>query len=219
MGKDIFEEIIGQEIYVDFQKKDAAENILYAWEFYGMELTEAVDMVFTLDMSTTAFAGCTYGSASDTLYVSFTEEGPLPAAAQLYLRVSEYFDDSDAMNLYRYSEDGSLALLASAVGPENGYISTKLETREKLIITTQTLKEVAVTDETSEDDDTAMPEDQALNLADTSEFEKPEEESDSQSGLSPVMILLAVLVVLMFAGAVAEIIYTTVKRRKGRNHD
>ena len=38
-GKDALESIKGKDDFVDFQKRDDADTILYAWEFAGKDVT------------------------------------------------------------------------------------------------------------------------------------------------------------------------------------
>jgi hypothetical protein len=207
MGKEVLELILGQEAYADFQKKDDAENILYAWEFYGMDLTAAEDLIFTADISTTPFSGCDYGAAGDSVYVSFTDAGALPGPATFYLRVSDYLA-ADTLNVYAY-EDGAVQPISLGAAVENGYLSVTLDTRQSLILTTQTLESAP------EITEAALEEEETVSAISALESAEPEETEDAENEnhLSPVMWLLIMVAALLLGGAVVEIVYSNLNHK------
>jgi hypothetical protein len=207
MGKEVLELILGQEVYADFQKKDDAENILYAWEFYGMDLTAAEDLIFTADISTTPFSGCDYGTAGDSVYVSFTDAGALPGPATFYLRVSDYLA-ADTLNVYAY-EDGAVQPISLGAAVENGYLSVTLDTRQSLILTTQTLESAP------EITEAALEEEETVSAISALESAEPEETEDAENEnhLSPVMWLLIMVAALLLGGAVVEIVYSNLNHK------
>lgn len=141
MGKEYLEKIMGQEAYVDFQMKDTAGTVLYAWEFYGKEIEKAEDIDYTIESSTNAFQGCSYATASDSLYLSFAHDGELPASASVFMKADSLFSDDQALNLYLYDDTAdTVTLVQEKLTCENGYVTMKLEHCSKYILTAQTLE-------------------------------------------------------------------------------
>lgn len=189
-GKEQFEEIKGQEAYVDFQLKDQAGTVLYAWEFYGKDLTSTEDIDLFIESSTNAFDGCSYGSSSDSLYLALAHKEKLPGKASVFMRVNEQFSDEQALNLYAYNEeDDTVTLIEEGLKIENGYVTMNLEDGGNYILTTQTL-ENTVPDE------------------DTDESDQEEPVSDSRG-----WVVVVVVVVIVAAAACAG--FVVVKKKKG----
>lgn len=150
IGKEQLETIMGQEAYVDFQMKDDSGTVLYAWEFYGMDIQEAFDMDYTIESSTNAFEGCSYGTGSDSLYLHFNHEGKFPAKASIYMQVSEYFSDNQQLRLYLYDEtEDTVTLVQENFICENGYVTLELDQGSNYIITTDTFETTQPEDETT----------------------------------------------------------------------
>ena len=126
IGKEQLESILGQKAYVDFQKKDEAGTVLYAWEFCGTDLKKAENVDLSVEISNTPFANCGYGTSSDSLYLSFGQNGELPGTGSLYIRVLDQFSDGRKLNLYSY-EDDQIKLLAENLTVENGYVTLTLD--------------------------------------------------------------------------------------------
>lgn len=137
MGKEELESIRGKEMYVDFQMKDAAETVLYTWEFYGKDLKEAKDLDMSVDIGTDALEECGYGTASDSLYLAFGHEGALPGTASMYIRVAESFSDDQVLNLYQYDPEKGIALMQEGLTVKNGYVMLTMEHCSDYILTTE----------------------------------------------------------------------------------
>ena len=138
-GKDQLAAIMGQEAYVDFQKKDDAGTVLYAWEFYGKDLIAAEDMNYGITTSTTAFEGCKYGSSTDSLYMAFAQEGGFPGKASIFIKVNDQFSDDKELNLYRYLANGNAETVTEGLKIENGYVTMELDQGGNYILTTHKL--------------------------------------------------------------------------------
>jgi hypothetical protein len=136
MGKTELSDIKGKEAYVDFQKKDTAGTVLYSWEFYGTDVKSAEDMDLTIDMGNTPFEDCKYGSSSNSLYLAFSHKGELPGTAVINVKVAEWFDDSEQLNLYRY-EDGEVTLEEENLKIVNGYVEFETDETSDYILTTE----------------------------------------------------------------------------------
>lgn len=123
MGKDALEKIMGKKEYVDFQKKDETDTVLYAWEFLGTDLKEARNMNLNLEFSRKAFEGCKYGSENNSVYVKRSDEEALPGKASTFIRVTDWFKDSDKLYLYSFNDDDGVKMMESDLSVENGYVS------------------------------------------------------------------------------------------------
>ncbi len=210
-GKEQFEQIMGDERqYVDFQLKDDAENVIYAWEFWGKDVERAEDMVFTIEESREAFEGCSYGSPANSLYLTFAEEGEFVGRTSIFYRVSEYFSNG-VLYLYRYNpEDDSIELVAEELTISNGYVTLPLTEGGSFILTTEELMDAP---EGMEEEIEQQPEELDVDaLAET----EPEESTDENAGLS-TGALVAIIIVIA-AAAAAVIIFLAVRAvRKKKN--
>lgn len=124
-GKSELESIKGEEQYVDFQKKDEAETILYAWEFFGKDVNEPRDMDLNLMFSRTPFDGCKYGTETDSVYIQRGDAEALPGEASTYIRVTDWFSDSDKLFLYSFNEEDGVNLIEEDLAVTNGYVTSK----------------------------------------------------------------------------------------------
>lgn len=192
MGMDVFNEILGQQKYVNFQRKDGAENILYAWEFCGEDLTVAEDLVLTLNMGS---------PEQGKLYISFTEDGELPTEAQLYIRVTEHFTGSESLKLYAAQGE---ELLQEDIAVENGYVSLRLSQREDLILTARELEQKETAPADTEPTVPAATEDTPA--------EEPRKDFPTAAVIAAVAGVLALAVV-------GDIVYISIKKRKAGNDD
>ncbi len=141
MGKEEMKSVLGKEMYVDFQMKDEAETILYTWEFYGMDLERAEDMDMAIDVGASPLEGCAYGTAADSLYLSFAHDGQLPGKASAYIRVAESFADGESLNYYCYNPEEGIELMAEGLPVENGYVALPMEHCSDYILTTEKWEE------------------------------------------------------------------------------
>lgn len=123
-GKDALEEIKGSKDYVDFQKKDEADTILYAWEFIGTDVNDARDMDLNLSFSTKAFEGCSYGTEKDSLYIKRGDAEALPGEASTSMMVSDWFSGKDPLYLYSFDGEEGVSLLEEDLVLENGYVTS-----------------------------------------------------------------------------------------------
>ena len=138
-GKDALESIKGKDGFVDFQKKDDADTILYAWEFAGKDVTDPRDMDLNLEFSQEAFKGCKYGSKSDSLYIQRGDKEALPGKAGTYIRVADWFKDSDKLYLYSFDKENGARVIEDELSVENGYVtcSTMYGEADKYILSTE----------------------------------------------------------------------------------
>ena len=138
-GKDALESIKGKDDFVDFQKRDDADTILYAWEFAGKDVTEPRDMDLNLEFSREAFKGCKYGSKSDSLYIQRGDKEALPGKASTYIRVADWFKDSDKLYLYSFDKENGARAIEDELSVENGYVtcSTMYGEADKYILSTE----------------------------------------------------------------------------------
>lgn len=194
-GSEQFAQIKDQEMYADFQKKDSAGTVLYAWEFYGKTLTSTDDMNLNIESGTTAFEGCSYGSASDSLYLAFAREGAFNGPASIYIKADTPFSADQSLNLYQYNEESdTVTLLASDLKIENGYVTLELSQGGKYILSTETLENVETTD-----------------VEETAETSAVEEVSRDKSRTSaPVAVIIVIIVAA--AAVVCGFFY---KKKKG----
>lgn len=193
-GSEQFAQIKDQEMYADFQKKDSAGTVLYAWEFYGKTLTSTDDMNLNIESGMTAFEGCSYGSASDSLYLAFAQEGAFNGPASIYIKTDTPFSADQSLNLYQYNEeDDTVTLLASDLKIENGYVTLELSQGGKYILSSETFENVETTD-----------------VEETAETSAVEEVSQDESrSLAPVVI------VVVIAAAAAVCGFFFYKKKKG----
>ena len=210
-GKDQFEEIIGRDdCYVDFQMLDAAETVLYAWEFCGSDVTAAENMIFTIDSSTTAFEDCSYGSSSDSVYLSFAQEGDFVGNTTVFMKVDKYFADDGILNLYKYdAENDEVTLLQEGLENESGYVTMELAADEggELILTKKTLETVKAAAEGAEEDE------------DLSVDEVTNTESETTAASSYKGAITAVIVIIIIAVVIILCALLLRKRKKGSPED
>jgi len=190
-GKTQFAQIIGQEsCYVDFQMKDASDTVLYAWEFCGADVTVAEDMIFSIESSTDAFEGCSYGSSTDTLYLAFDQEGDFVGNTSVFMQVDAYFSEDDLLNLYQYdAEADEVMLLQEGLELASGYVTMELAADEggQLILTTQTLENIVTEDAGSEEDE-ELSVDEVTDTGAT---------SSSHKGVTAAVILIIIILVIL----------------------
>ena len=138
-GKDALESIKGKDAFIDFQKKDDADTILYAWEFAGKDVTDPRDMDLNLEFSQEAFKDCKYGSKSDSLYIQRGDKEALPGKASTYIRVADWFKDSDKLYLYSFDKENGARAIEDELSVENGYVtcSTMYGEADKYILSTE----------------------------------------------------------------------------------
>lgn len=138
-GKDALEGIKGKDAFVDFQKKDDADTILYTWEFAGKDVTDPRDMDLNLEFSREAFEGCEYGSKSDSLYIQRGDKEALPGKASTSIRVADWFRDSDELYLYSFDQENGARVIEDGLNVENGYVtcSTMYGEADKYILSTE----------------------------------------------------------------------------------
>lgn len=183
MGSDYLEAIKGKEKeYVDFQEKDDAGNILYAWEFLGTDVKNVFDMDFSVTSSKTAFDGCKLFRDVQALYLRFAHDGKLPGKAKVFIKVPEDMKNGSKWYLYHYdSKKETAEELAKELVVENGYITIELDECYDCVLSEKEIsaKEEKVTTTTNEVKD------------------EPEEIS---SNSSMIYVIVAVIVVLA-AGA------------------
>lgn len=192
-GKDQLAAVMGQEAYVDFQKKDDAGTVLYAWEFYGKDLIAAEDMNYGITTSTTAFEGCEYGSSADSLYMAFAQEGGFPGKASIFVKVNDQFSDDKELNLYRYLANGNAEMVTEGLKIENGYVTMELDQGGNYILTTQKLVEKNHVEDTG----SATAETTSLD--------------HSKKGVNPAVIVVIVIIVIVVIVAILLVL----KKNKG----
>ena len=192
-GKDQLAAVMGQEAYVDFQKKDDAGTVLYAWEFYGKDLIAAEDMNYGITTSTTAFEGCEYGSSADSLYMAFAQEGGFPGKASVFVKVNDQFSDDKELNLYRYLANGNAEMVTEGLKIENGYVTMELDQGGNYILTTQKLVEKNHVEDTG----SATAEMTSLD--------------HSKNGVNPAVIVVVIIVVVIVIAAILLVL----KKKKG----
>ena len=203
-GKDVFDYILGKDIYADFRKTNEAGNVVYTFEFYGKDLSgDQRDINLNLETSTTPFEGCTYGNSSNSLYVTFAETGTLPAGASTYLNVGNAFSNGDTLYLYAYN-NGNLTLLQDNIKVSNGYASFELISRRDLILSTEKW-------------DTAADEENTMDQPKTEEADEESEASgqttvteENQKMNFPVGALVGIIAAIA-AGAGAAVYFVRKK--------
>ena len=126
-GADDLAAIQGKQEYVDFQQKDEAGNIVYAWEFLGTDIKNVFDMDFGIQTGTEPFDGCDIFDGQQALYLSFAHDGELPGKASVFLKVPAEMEDGSQWYLYYYDEKtGGAEKVAEALTVENGYVTLEL---------------------------------------------------------------------------------------------
>lgn len=164
MGSNYLEAVKGKAEYVDFQKKDDAGNILYAWEFLGTDVKDVFDMDFSVAASEKAFEGCKLFKDGQALYLQFSHEGKLPGKAKIFVKAPENMSEGSEWYLYHYdSKKDTAEELAKKLKVENGYIAIELEECYDCVLSE---KEIIVKDEKSE---TAKAEDNGVAEEEVSE--------------------------------------------------
>lgn len=192
-GKDQLAAVMGQEAYVDFQKKDDTGTVLYAWEFYGKDLNAAEDMNYGITTSTTAFEGCEYGSSADSLYMAFAQEGGFPGKASVFVKVNDQFSDDKELSLYRYLANGNAEMVTEGLKIENGYVTMELDQGGNYILTTQKLVEK------NHVEDTGSATAETISL------------DHSKKGVNPAAIVVVIIVVVIVIAAILLVL----KKKKG----
>lgn len=148
MGADYLEAIQGKEEYVDFQEKDDAGNILYAWEFFGTDIKSVFDMDFSVTSGKTAFEGCKLFRDAQALYLQFAHDGKLPGKAKIFIKVPEDMANGSKWFLYHYdSKKKEAEEIAKELVVENGYITMELEECYDCVLSD---KELSTKEETTE---------------------------------------------------------------------
>lgn len=126
-GADYLAAIQGKQEYVDFQQKDEAGNIVYAWEFLGTDIKNVFDMDFGILTGAEPFEGCDFFDGQQALYLSFAHDGELPGKASVFLKVPAEMEDGSQWYLYYYDErTGGAEKVAEALTVENGYVTLEL---------------------------------------------------------------------------------------------
>ncbi len=215
-GKEQFETIMGDESqYVDFQLKDDAGNVIYAWEFWGSDVERAEDMVLTFESSRDAFEDCSYGSSSDSLYLDFAEEGEFVGKTTISDRVSDYFSNGDVLNLYRYNpEDDTIESVAEELAIDSGYVNMELEEGGQYILSTEEL----LAEPEEEEEVLEEPEEPTV----TDEVIEPEEAEaavEEHTGLSAGAIAAIVIIAAAVAALIIFLAIRAVRKRKSGDND
>lgn len=195
MGADYLTAIQGKEEYVDFQSKDEAGNILYAWEFYGMDVKNAFDMDFGISTRTEPFAGCDLFDGQQAFYIAFSHEGELPGKASVFLQVPAEMENGSQWYLYYYDEEtGEAELQADGITVENGFVTLELEHCSDYVLCE---KEIA-----AQQTDTG-------NLL--SSDEEPVSDTAVKSSVNPAA---AAVIVIIIAAAAAAAVILAIKKKK-----
>ena len=102
-------------------------------------MTEPRDMDLNLEFSREAFKGCKYGSKSDSLYIQRGDKEALPSKASTYIRVADWFKDSDKLYLYSFDKENGARAIEDELSVENGYVtcSTMYGEADKYILSTE----------------------------------------------------------------------------------
>lgn len=196
MGADYLTAIQGKEEYVDFQKKDDAGNILYAWEFLGTDIKNVFDMDFGITTGTEPFEGCDLFEDQQAFYIAFSHEGELPGKASVFLQVPADMENGSQWYLYYYDEEsGQAELQADGITVENGFVTLELEHCSDYVL--------------CENEIASQP-------ADTGSFLSSDDGSDSgteaKTGIKAPVVVAVVLIVIL--AAVIIFIAVIVKKQK-----
>ena len=183
MGSEYLEAIQGKEKeYVDFQKKDDAGNIVYAWEFLGTDVKSVFDMDFSVTSGKTAFDGCKLFQNVQALYLRFAHDGKLPGKAKVFIKVPEDMQNGSKWYLYHYDgKKDSAEELAKELVVENGYVTIELEECYDCVLSD---KEISVKGET---------------VVTSSEAENETEAAPSNSSM---VYIVAAIIIALAVGAV-----------------
>lgn len=194
-GKAELQQILGKKEFVDFQKKDEAGTILYAWEFCGTDLKEVRNLNLNLEISQKQFTNCDYGTASNSIYMERAEKDALPGAVTTYIRVNEWFQETSPLNLYSFDIENGIVLLEENLKVENGYITCSAMNGEDVYYILST-----------EQWDTQKNVDDETKSKDTSESDdiKKNTEIENEAGFSSIALAviagMAVLLVGVYFG-------------------
>ncbi len=129
MGKTEMAAVAGRQAFVNFQKKDEADNILYAWEFNGMDINAPADIDMSIQINTQLQEAVKKQVGNENaVMLDFAQQGELPGKASVSLRVGDYFANGTPLQLFYYDEaNEALDLQADHVVVENGYVTFPLE--------------------------------------------------------------------------------------------
>lgn len=192
-GKSELEAIKGKKEYVDFQMKDGSDNVLYAWEFLGTDITKPMDMDYQIQTSSKAFDGCSYGTDADSLYIDFAHDGELPGKASVFLRLNNTFSDTDTLNLYYFDEKtGEISLVNEGLKPQAGYVTLSLTHCSKYILTTETF---ANAQEASDMSDLSSAEPEKA-------VQQPADKTDGISAAAVVIIIVVIAAAAVFGAVI-----------------
>jgi hypothetical protein len=137
MGKENLEVIQGKEEYVDFQNLDESGSVVYAWEFFGKDITNPFDLDLNIYLSNEPFENWNSKASGKEVYLTFGHEGELPATATIYLKVSEWFSDEDCVNLYQYKGQNDIVKISEGLAVTNGYVEFQLDHCSQYVLSTQ----------------------------------------------------------------------------------
>ena len=198
MGSEYLEAIQGKEKeYVDFQEKDDAGNIVYAWEFLGTDVKSVFDMDFSVTSSKTAFDGCKIFRNVQALYLRFAHDGKLPGKAKVFIKVPEDMQNGSKWYLYHYdSKKDSAEELAKELVVENGYVTIELEECFDCVLSD---KEISAKDE----------------MVVTSN--EAENETEAASSNSSMIYIVAAILIALAAGIYLFLFSKQAKNRKAEN--
>lgn len=191
IGKVELQQILGKKEFVDFQKKDESETILYAWEFCGTNLKEARDLNLNLEISREKFENCDYGTAADSIYLERAEKDALPGDASTYIRVNEWFQETDSLNLYSFDAENRTLLLEENLAIENGYVTCSTMNGEAVyyILSTEQWDTTKSSDDETKSKNTKVSGNVQKNAEMENEFE-----------ISSIAIIVTAGVIVLLAG-------------------
>ena len=209
-------EVDKKEVYVEFQSKDKAENVIYAWEFYGKTLTSTKGTDLATNITTEAFKDCEVGKGGTSVYLSFSDDSELPGTASLYLSVSDYFENGDKLYAYQYDSGGKVVLLSDKLTVENGYVTIdKLTERGNIIITDKKYSDAEKkTVKSTDKKDTTT-----TSLEDTEEvvvISSSGQETEKANANFPVV---PVVIIIIVAAAVVVAVVVVKKKNKNNNNN
>ena len=201
---EVTEALAGQDAFVDFQSKDQADTVLYAWEFYGKNIKKAASTDLSLEISQNAFSGFKQ-DADKCVFIAFNDNSVLPAEGSLYIRVSEYMANDTEVNLYELKDNCEIVILDEDIAVENGYVTLNLDHRASMFISTEKY-ENAETETAAE-----TVEETTAGAMDGNMSGASESQTDSSSGFS--VWLIVVIAAAVCAGAAAAVIIIRKKRK------
>ncbi len=121
--REAFAEIQGQDINKTFKKTDNSGNVLYSWTFNGLNITTPAAIDLTI-LNTAAAEGKIEKLVKQNKYAkifSFAYSGVLPGKAEIYIRVSDTYQNGQLLSLFRYNpETKLLEPVADKIKVENG---------------------------------------------------------------------------------------------------